>query len=87
MDNDLAVSSASALPSPNLDDGSRTPFAPLDSPTASTFLRTAETLDGLAQQLDEIRASSEESVGRCTCGAMLEEREGLEDKLKLSGGG
>lgn len=45
-----------------------------DSPSASTFLRTAATLDGLARQLGDLshsRESSldEEEAGRCCCGA------------------
>jgi len=62
-------------------------FAPLDSPSTSTFLRTAETLEGLAKQLENLKDAGEEiSDRRCTCGSMLGEREVLEAKLKLSGG-
>lgn len=66
---------------------SRPSYAPLDSPSSSTFLRTAETLDGLARQMDTLKDAGEENGDRrCTCGAMLEERDRMEDKLKLSGG-
>ncbi|WVQ78526.1 hypothetical protein IAT38_000612 [Cryptococcus sp. DSM 104549] len=70
---------------------------PPDSPSASTFLRTAETLEGLAQQLGHIKDESEVyGEARCCCGALLgaggtaqcrmaRRVEGMEDKLKLSG--
>ncbi|KAK8869623.1 hypothetical protein IAR55_000190 [Kwoniella newhampshirensis] len=75
------------------------PYVPAtDSPSASTFLRTAATLDGLAKQLGGINddaPAGEAEVTRCCCGAsvmgssggcaMIRERERLEDKLKLSG--
>ena len=71
------------------------PPSPLDasslpgSPSASTFLRTAETLEGLAAQLGEI--NDVDSEFRCCCGgtsgcSTSQDRERLEGKLKLSGG-
>jgi hypothetical protein len=61
-----------------------------ESPTASTFLRTAATLDGLARHLEDLQysegGSREREDVRCTCGAMAVERNHMEDKLKLSGG-
>lgn len=67
----------------------------LDSPSASTFLRTAQTLEGLAKQLENLK----DEVGNdteviCCCGAVIDEtqcemgkeRRSIEDKLKLSGG-
>jgi hypothetical protein len=64
------------------------PIAP-ESPSASAFLRTAATLEGLARQLEDLKDVEvmENSVEvRCTCGAFSTGRERLEDKLKLSGG-
>ena len=89
MDDDMLIASTSSMLSPNIDDdGSRTPLHPLDSPSASMFLQTAETLDVLAKQLENLKDGADRSrEGRCTCGAMGEERERMEDQLKLSGGG
>ncbi|WWC60949.1 uncharacterized protein I303_103526 [Kwoniella dejecticola CBS 10117] len=71
-----------------------------ESPSASLFLRTAETLDGLSKQLGHIKDDSEDSLNNgvtvCCCGTTLgngngilcrtlREREKVEDKLKLSG--
>ncbi|WVW82888.1 hypothetical protein I302_104901 [Kwoniella bestiolae CBS 10118] len=66
-----------------------------ESPSASLFLRTAETLDGLSKQLTNIKDDHNEDVEiTCCCGAnlnggntckTLRERERLEEKLKLSG--
>ncbi|WWD16113.1 hypothetical protein CI109_100538 [Kwoniella shandongensis] len=78
------------------------PPSPIDltySPSASTFLRTAATLDGLAKQLDQIKDEGEgegEIAMTCCCGAtlgtgsrggcaMIRDKERMEDKLKLSG--
>lgn len=67
----------------------------LDSPSASTFLRTAQTLEGLAKQLgnleDEVKNDTEVI---CCCGVVVDEaqceigkeRRSIKDKLKLSGG-
>ena len=89
MEDDMLVASMSSMLSPNIDDDDcQTPFPPLDSPSASMFLRTAETLDGLANQLENLKDGGDPSREiRCTCGAMVEERERMEDQLKLSGGG
>lgn len=68
-----------------------------DSPSASTFLRTAATLDGLARQLGDINDEEPEEALRCCCGAlvgegmggtcaMMKERDRMEDRMKLSGG-
>ncbi|WVQ69886.1 uncharacterized protein L199_008109 [Kwoniella botswanensis] len=68
-----------------------------ESPSASLFLRTAETLDGLSKQLTNIKDDNDTEVEIvCCCGSSLSnnsgnickslrEREKLEDKLKLSG--
>ncbi|WVR05396.1 hypothetical protein IAU60_002410 [Kwoniella sp. DSM 27419] len=66
---------------------------PPESPSASTFLRTAATLDGLAKQLGDIQDDTDtgaEGEVRCCCGEVngcriMRDRERLEDKLKLSG--
>ncbi|WVF72006.1 hypothetical protein IAT40_006817 [Kwoniella sp. CBS 6097] len=67
---------------------------PPESPSASAFLRTAATLDGLAKQLGDIQDDADgtqEPDLRCCCGEvnlgckMMRERERMEDKLKLSG--
>jgi len=79
----------SALPSLSPLGGYDSPrsYPPLESPTASTFLRTAETLDGLAKQLEILKDVSDGGGEvRCPCGAKVKEREKMEDKLKLSGG-
>jgi hypothetical protein len=72
-----------------------------DSPSASTFLRTAATLDGLARQLGDLSQGhsqepsvEDDSVGRCCCGASsgsracsaIIERDKMEERMKLSGG-
>jgi hypothetical protein len=68
-----------------------------DSPSASAFLRTAATLDGLARQLGDLNDVGSDEELRCCCGALVEElREGpcpmvrdrdrMEDRMKLSGG-
>ncbi|WVQ71865.1 hypothetical protein IAR50_001407 [Cryptococcus sp. DSM 104548] len=72
----------------------------IDSPSASTLLRTADTLESLAKQLENIKDDTESSGGDgevllCCCGAvvgdgsseckMLRERQRTEDKLKMSG--
>jgi hypothetical protein len=71
-----------------------------DSPSASAFLRTAATLDGLARQLGDLSQHSRESSldedtgGRCCCGAAsgsracstVVERDKMEERMKLSGG-
>lgn len=69
---------------------------PLQSPSASAFLRTAATLEGLSRQLGDLKddASTTDDEPRCCCGAtgssngcaMWRERDRMEDKLKLSGG-
>ncbi|WVQ98916.1 hypothetical protein IAU59_006047 [Kwoniella sp. CBS 9459] len=64
-----------------------------DSPSASAFLRTAETLDGLAKQLGRIQDDTgdgqDADTMRCCCGQggcrTMRERDQMEDKLKLSG--
>ncbi|EIW70010.1 hypothetical protein TREMEDRAFT_68429 [Tremella mesenterica DSM 1558] len=59
------------------------------SPTASTFLRTAQTLEGLAAQLGELDEGREEGEEKCCCGLngckAAQERERIEERLKLSG--
>nr|XP_019013690.1 uncharacterized protein I206_01761 [Kwoniella pini CBS 10737]OCF52471.1 hypothetical protein I206_01761 [Kwoniella pini CBS 10737] len=67
------------------------------SPSASLFLRTAETLDGLSKQLEHLKDDSVDNSNDliiCCCGSTfsngrtcktLRERENIEDKLKLSG--
>ncbi|ODN98365.1 hypothetical protein L198_03609 [Cryptococcus wingfieldii CBS 7118] len=72
----------------------------LDSPSASTLLRTADTLEGLAKQLENLKDDSDASGGdgevlRCCCGAavgdegsecrMMKDKQRTEDKLKMSG--
>lgn len=72
-----------------------------DSPSASTFLRTAATLDGLARQLGDLSAThsresslEDEQLGKCCCGATtgiracstIIERDKMEERMKLSGG-
>ena len=67
------------------------------SPGASTFLRTAATLEGLSRQLGDLKDEEGEGEVVCCCGStgasgsgnlcgMWKEREKMEDKLKLSGG-
>lgn len=72
-----------------------------DSPSASTFLRTAATLDGLARQLGDLNHSRESSYdddsnGKCCCGSLagsgsrgcktMIERDRIEERMKLGGG-
>jgi hypothetical protein len=66
------------------------------SPSASTFLRTAATLEGLAQQLSNLSNDAEDDTAGmgCCCGAieegrvcsMAKGRERIAEKLLLSGG-
>lgn len=103
--NSLAFpSEASRSPSPEdqLDSHTRAHSpAPSDiglSPSASTFLRTAETLEGLAQQLSNLSNDAEEASAPggavvCCCGAVdgrgckaAQGRERMAEKLVLSGG-
>lgn len=77
------------------------PQTETDSPSASTFLRTSATLDGLARQLGDLNHSREssyddESNGKCCCGSLagsgsrgcrtMIERDRLEERMKLGGG-
>jgi len=91
-------------PAPRYDgdtDSERSVSPEPDSPSASTFLRTAATLDGLARQLGDLSQGhsqessvEDESVGRCCCGASsgsracsaIIERDKMEERMKLSGG-
>lgn len=70
-----------------------------DSPSASAFLRTDATLDGLARQLGDLDHEREasyddESSGRCCCGSLagskgcrtMIERDRMEERMKLGGG-
>lgn len=66
-----------------------------DSPSASTFLRTAQTLEDLAKQLENLKDEVEDDTEvRCCCSVLIgeaqcemgKERRSVEDKLKLSGG-
>lgn len=66
-----------------------------DSPSASTFLRTAQTLEDLAKQLENLKDEAEDDTEvRCCCSVLIgeaqcemgKERRSVEDKLKLSGG-
>ncbi|OCF45405.1 hypothetical protein I317_00650 [Kwoniella heveanensis CBS 569] len=115
-DRDSSLSSSSSSPDRNHhndDNGELSPnpnpnpnpnpisVHPPESPSASAFfLRTAETLDGLAKQLGDIKDDAEgqeASSLRCCCGGggeggivsggcrMIRERDRMEDKLKLSG--
>lgn len=68
-------------------------MSPLPSPSASTFLRTAATLEGLSRQLGDLKddTGGDGDEGRCCCGATggcatWAQRDRMEDKLKLSGG-
>lgn len=75
------ASSLYLSPAPRYDgdtDSDRSASPGPDSPSASTFLRTAATLDGLARQLGDLSQSQghsqepsveDESAGRCCCGA------------------
>lgn len=78
---------------------SPTPSVEPDSPSASTFLRTAATLDGLARQLGDLNHEREasfddEAAGKCCCGASaggrgcktMIERDRMEERMKLGGG-
>ncbi|KAE8540994.1 hypothetical protein D1P53_002347 [Cryptococcus gattii VGV] len=65
-----------------------------DSPSASTFLRTAQTLEDLAKQLENLKDEVEDDTEvRCCCDVLIgeaqcemgKERRSVEDKLKLSG--
>lgn len=67
----------------------------LDSPSASTFLRTAQTLEGLAKQLENLEDGvKNDTEVICCCGGVVDgaqceigkERRSIKDKLKLSGG-
>lgn len=65
----------------------------LNSPSQSAFLRTAETLEGLARQLGDLKDAEESAEGewRCCCGSVsgcrtAEAQERNEHKMKLSGG-
>ena len=91
-------------PAPRYDgdtDSERSVSPEPDSPSASTFLRTAATLDGLARQLGDLSQGhsqepsvEDDSVGRCCCGATsgsracstVIERDKMEERMKLSGG-
>lgn len=91
-------------PAPRYDgdsDSDRSASPEPDSPSASTFLRTAATLDGLARQLGDISQGhsqepsvEDDSAGRCCCGASsgsracstVIERDKMEERMKLSGG-
>ncbi|WVO14072.1 hypothetical protein L204_101699 [Cryptococcus depauperatus] len=68
----------------------------LDSPSASTFLRAAETLEELSRKLENIKDETEiDAAIRCCCGMIIgegefscemgKERQKMEEKLKLSG--
>ncbi|OXG26587.1 hypothetical protein C361_01348 [Cryptococcus neoformans Tu259-1] len=66
----------------------------LDSPSASTFLRTAQTLEGLAKQLENLEDGvKNDTEVICCCGGVVDgaqceigkERRSIKDKLKLSG--
>ncbi|KAL7424217.1 hypothetical protein Q5752_001803 [Cryptotrichosporon argae] len=93
---DSSAGSRSSLDVEADTDRSLSPLPP-HSPSNSTFLRTAETLEGLARQLDHIKddrlaesASDLAAGARCCCGAVVGcrtqlERERIEAKLKLSG--
>jgi hypothetical protein len=106
MGNDEPLASSLYLsPAPRYDgdtDSERSASPEPDSPSASTFLRTAATLDGLARQLGDLSQSQhsqepsveDESSGRCCCGASsgsracttVIERDKMEERMKLSGG-
>jgi hypothetical protein len=91
-------------PAPRYDgdtDSERSVSPEPDSPSASTFLRTAATLDGLARQLGDLSQGhsqepsiEDDTVGRCCCGASsgsracstIIERDKMEERMKLSGG-
>jgi len=87
MDDEPSTSAISSISSTTDDDGNRPSFLSLDSPLASTFLRTAQTLEGLSRQMESLKDGGEK-IGeqRCTCGAMMFEREKMENRLKLAGG-
>lgn len=94
-------SDASRSPSPDHDTLRASAHSPEPSdiglsPSASTFLRTAATLEGLAQQLSTLSNDTDDNVAGlgCCCGAteaggtcsMAAERERIAEKLLLSGG-
>jgi len=99
------ASSLYLSPAPRYDrdtDSERSLSPEPDSPSASTFLRTAATLDGLARQLGDLsqsgghaqELSEDEATTRCCCGASsgsracsaIIERDKMEERMKLSGG-
>jgi hypothetical protein len=90
----------SRSPSPDDTLHASRPYSPgpsetYQSPAASTFLRTAATLEGLAQQLSTLsNGTYDEAKVSCCCGAveqgracpMARDRERAAEKLLLSGG-
>lgn len=104
MEDHSAHSAFSASPTDTLDlglsantsrrDSSGQSTSAPPSPSASTFLRTAATLEGLSRQLEGLKdevAGAENEEARCCCGASSgcptwRERDRMEDKLKLSAG-
>lgn len=96
MSDDLTSSGLLSANSPSLSIlGLPTPRP--DSPSASAFLRTAATLDGLARQLGDLNDVGPDEELRCCCGALVEEprespcpmvkdRDRMDDRMKLSGG-
>lgn len=68
-------------------------MSPIPSPSASAFLRTAVTLEGLSRQLGDLKDDSngDNEELKCCCGSLggcstWIQRDKMEEKLKLSGG-
>lgn len=84
--------SSSRSPSPEIPPPSPVPSDLGQSPSASTFLRTAATLEGLAQQLSGLGIEGGDEAGESDeecceggCGA-FKAKERMAEKLILSGG-